>query len=275
MVAAIRYLPPISKAALELTRLLGERGASNEGVVRVLRQDAVLTARLLRACNSPAQGLREPVASVEQAVLLLGYEQISQFVIALALRGSLSRPLGAYGLQSEGLWRHSVLSATAAELAVREGAELGIEPAVAFTAGLLHDIGKLVTNEFVTREGLVRARELVLEGVPFVEAEREVLGADHAEVGAALAYLWHLPEILVEAIALHHKPVLQPRPRLSAFAAVGNVLAHRAEHGSVPTDAGPEKELLAVLGFIPEQVHGLLARLAQGLKLDGCMALEV
>lgn len=231
MVSQIKHLPPVSHAALKLVTLLDRAEAGNDEIVEVLKHDSVLTAKLLRACNSPAVGLEEPVTSVDQAVLILGHTQILQMVTALAFGGPMSVQLPGYAIDADELWRHSLICASSAEIVGRRNPEF-IDSSVAFTLGLLHDIGKLVMSQFLTEESQAAVRARVAAGVPASDAEREFFGTDHAEVGACLLEMWRLPEEIVEAVANHHRPVLEPRPRFSVVTHVGNCLAHLA--GAAP-----------------------------------------
>jgi putative nucleotidyltransferase with HDIG domain len=212
---------------------LEQSGIANEDIVDVLKHDTVLTAKLLRACNAPSLALAEPVGSVDQAVLLLGYEQILHMVLALAFGDALMVPMPGYAVEANELWRHSVMVALAGEILSQHRAGPGPEPALAFTAGLLHDIGKLAMNQVLTPECQRQVRSLVLEqGATRVEAERKVLGTDHAEVGALLLKHWRLPEEIIEGVASHHEPVLEPEGRLSPVVHLANCLAHLS--GSAP-----------------------------------------
>jgi putative nucleotidyltransferase with HDIG domain len=266
MLARARNLPPVSTAALELAGLLAETEINNEEIVRVLKHDSVLTAKLLRACNSPALGLAQPVASVDQAVLLLGHRRVYQTVIAISVGGPMAVPLPGYGLDANGLWQHSLLAATSAETAILDGVNLEVDASVAFTVGLLHDIGKLVTNQFITAQSLLAMRRLVAEGRTGLEAERVVLGTDHAEVGAGLIYLWRLPDQIVEAVALHHQPRLTPQPRLSALASFADQVAHLA---TLPQSDRAHKhtesaaEVFKVLGFDEERLESLICSVCE------------
>lgn len=228
MVAKIRNLPPVSHAALRLISLLDRPESSNEEVVQVLKNDSALTAKLLRACNSPAMGLAEPVTSVDQAVFILGHRQILQMVTALAFSGPMSISLPGYAIEASELWRHSLIAASAAQVTMADRTQFVVESSTAFTVGLLHDIGKLVMAQFLTNENQTAIRRRIGEGLSSAEAERDVLGTDHAEVGASLLYLWRLPDNIVEAVANHHQPVLEPEPRLSVVAHVANCIAHIA-----------------------------------------------
>jgi putative nucleotidyltransferase with HDIG domain len=267
MLAKVRDLPPISSAALELVTLLDKPDVSNDDIIRALRQDGVLTVKLLRMCNSSAMALKEKVTSVDQAVLLVGYAQIFRMVMAIALRGPLSIPFPAPSPESATLWRHSLLAATSAELAVNHGLDIGVDSSTAFTVGLLHDIGKLITTQFLTEENSTAMRQLIFEGMTPVAAEREIWGADHAEVGTGLMYLWRLPEVIVEAVALHHRPALTPRPRLSAVACLANHIAHRTEvHlplGSVGEDL---TELCSALRLSQDKVEALVVETRESVE---------
>lgn len=228
LVAKVKNLPPISQAALQLVNLLDEPAVSNDDVVQVLKYDNVLTAKLLRACNSPYFGLEEPVSSVDQAVLILGHHQILHIVLTLAFGGAMAVPLTGYAVESNELWRHSLTAATAAEFIVTNGMEVNVDSHVAFTVGLLHDIGKLVLSQVLTPEYQTNIRTLITKkGLSRSEAEKGVLGTDHSEVGGALLDAWHLPEDIIEAVGNHHHPIVSPSPRLSAVAHVANCIAHR------------------------------------------------
>jgi putative nucleotidyltransferase with HDIG domain len=233
LVAKVKNLPPISQAALRLVNLLDQPAVSNDDVVQVLKYDNVLTAKLLRACNSPYFGLEEPVSSVDQAVLILGHQQILHIVLTLAFGGAMTVPLSGYAVEANELWRHSLTTATAAEFLVSNGIDVNVDPPVAFTVGLLHDIGKLVLSQVLTSEYQADIRVRITEkGLLRADAEKEVLGTDHAEVGGALLQAWHLPEEIIEAVANHHHPIVDPRPKLSAVAHVANCVAHLA--GATP-----------------------------------------
>jgi putative nucleotidyltransferase with HDIG domain len=233
LVAKVKNLPPISQAALQLVNLLDEPAVSNDDVVQVLKYDNVLTAKLLRACNSPYFGLEEPVSSVDQAVLILGHHQILHIVLTLAFGGAMAVPLVGYAVESNELWRHSLTAATAAEFIVTDGVDINIDPHVAFTIGLLHDIGKLVLGQVLTPENQTNIRALIADKKNSRwEAEAVVLGTDHAEVGGALLQVWNLPEEIIEGVAHHHQPVVDPEPKLSAVAHLANYVAHRL--GSAP-----------------------------------------
>lgn len=233
LVAKVKTLPPVPNAALRLISMLDKPDTVNEDIVQAIRCDNVLTAKLLRACNSPYFGFSDPVASVDQAVLVLGHQQILHIVLTLAFGSAMAVPLPGYAVESSELWQHSLTTAVASEIVVNSGLDLNIEAPVAFTAGLLHDIGKLVMGQILDPETQAAIRSRVTTGaLSRVDAEREVLGTDHSEVGACLLRTWNIPDDVVEAVENHHKPVIEPRARLSVVTHVANCAAHLA--GSAP-----------------------------------------
>jgi putative nucleotidyltransferase with HDIG domain len=229
LVQKLKNLPPVSQAALKLLSLLDRSSVDNDNIVQVLKYDNVLTAKLLRACNAPSFGLADPVASVDQAVLILGHQQILHIVMMLSFKGVMVDSSMANSMETDQLWEHSVLSAVAAETVLDQLPDLDAKANVAFTASLLHDIGKLVMARTLTTEEMTEIRDRAeRKQIPGTESEREVVGMDHGEVGAALLKSWRLPEDIVEAVANHHRPVLKPEVRLSALVHVTNAIAHNA-----------------------------------------------
>ena len=261
LVAKVKNLPPVPHAALKLVSLLDQPAVSNTEVVQALRCDNVLTAKLLRACNSPYFGLAEPVTSVDQAVFLLGHQQILHIVLTIAFGSAMVVPLPGYAVEASELWRHSLVTATAGEMIANEFTDLNVEPPVAFTVGLLHDIGKLVLSQTLTADLQVEVRKRIEQDkLARSEAEKAVLGTDHGEVGALLLQSWHLPEDLVEAVANHHQPVLKPRPHLSVLTHLANCVAHLA--GSAPGwdsyAVRISNEVVTSLNITPEQIEHLV-----------------
>lgn len=232
-IAKARGVVPSSDSANRLLGLLGRSSISNDEIVSVVRCDGVLTAKLLQLCNSPVMGLRQRVATVDQALLLLGHREVFRIVMAISYSAAMKAPIPGYAVAGKEFLRNSLATAAAAEVIQESGLWTGLESPLAFTAGLLQDIGELVIDRALTPDSASRMRERVeAGGLSRMEAEREVLGTDHAEVGAAILASWNLPDELVEAVANHHHPVLEPTPRLSVVSHLADCLAHLA--GAAP-----------------------------------------
>ena len=262
LVAKVKNLPPASEAAVRLAGLLGQTELSNEDIVEVLKCDSVLTAKLLRVCNSPHVGLGEPVSSVAQAVLMLGHQEILRIVLTLGFGGALTGSHPACGGEANALWLHSLTTAKAAEIVAGSGLGLKFNPALAYTASLLHEIGKAIMDQTLSKDLQAKIRHCVrLNGVSRVELEKQMLGTDHAEVGACLLESWRVPEEIVEAVARHHQPDWELLPRLSTVAHVGNCLGHLA--GSAPGWDGSEVRVAdgvaEALGLTPQRFESMVA----------------
>jgi putative nucleotidyltransferase with HDIG domain len=159
--------------------------------------------------------------------LLLGFDMIFRIVCAISFAGPLGTSAPGYETEANGLWVHSLQTAAAAEYLAGSGCYGDFPTATAFTAGLLHDIGKTIVGKVLTPKNRADIRtQMTGESLSRVEAEKVVLGADHAEIGAALLKRWMVPEPLLEAAAHHHSPIIKPRIKLSALIYLANCGAH-------------------------------------------------
>lgn len=261
LIAKVPRLPPPSPAVAQMLALLGRPESDNEDITRVVKQDGVLSAKLLAMCNSAALGLAAPVSSVDQAVMYLGHAEIHRLVMALSFGGAMAPRLPGYAMDENALWRHALLTALATEKVVAATRGLAFDASVAYTAGLIHDLGKVLLSHALDAPTRTAVQRLVESGATsLVEAEKSVLGTDHAEVGAYLLQQWRLPEALVEAVANHHCPPVASGVALSAVVHVGDVVAHGTGScsgwGSFAVRA--DESVLAALGIGPLEVQNLI-----------------
>lgn len=201
-------LPHMPDTVLRLVSVVSNPDATLTQIVNVIRYDQSLTAEVLRLCNSAYYGLARTVESVDDAICLLGTVRVFQLVMAAHARTMLAKPQEGYGLPAGALWSHSVGVAVAAQLLARRMRlqQLGL----LFTAGLLHDVGKTVLNEFVSQEYAQIVERVTSGGRSFTEAEQEILGFTHPEIGGRLAQMWSLPDSIVRCIRYHHDPESLP-----------------------------------------------------------------
>jgi uncharacterized domain HDIG len=234
-------------------------------IVRLVELDQVLTANLLRVANSAWSGSLRQIMTVRDALLRLGVGRILEFAVGCEVAKPMAQELPGYGLAEKELWRHSVAAALAVEY-MSAVTSKPIPPA-AFTAALLHDIGKLLLNKHLGPEGQAAMAELTFgEGLPYVEAERRLLGTDHAEVGGVLARLWDLPEPLVTAIEMHHDAHSEPNDLLDAVQ-VGNAVAKLigVGFGNEQLNLRVNSESLPRLGISAKGLELLCLRVVEGL----------
>ncbi len=195
--------PSIPGSALRLLELVDQADASIEDIEEVLRLDPGLTANVLKLTNSAFFGLPSKVGSVKRAVMLLGLKKLKQLIMASCVSAVMDKDIPGYDLPAGELWRHSIAVSVAAEglvgeLGIRSGEDI-------FTAALLHDVGKVVLGQFIN-DDYDALQAAAGNSVSFEVAEKEVLGADHAEIGARILEQWSLPAELVHAVRWHHNP---------------------------------------------------------------------
>ena len=210
LVRQVRDLPALPDMAVKVMRLTDDARASANDVARVLAADQAMTARVLKLANSAFYGVPRRVSTVTDAVVLLGMRTVRNMTVALGCQPVLERALPGYALRPGDLWRHSFCCAFAAQcLAKRARYRVAEE---AFVGGLLHDIGKVILNTHMQAEFAAVLRYASENDVPFMDAERAVLGFDHAEAGARVLARWNLPPALVDCVRYHHEPLSQPTP---------------------------------------------------------------
>jgi putative nucleotidyltransferase with HDIG domain len=233
VVSKLNKLKPLSAACLKILKLLEQQELKDEGIIELLNGDPALTAKVLRACNSPLYGFNGSIVSAEQAVVVLNRDLVVPIVLTMSLREMMAIPMPAYGFEANELWRHSLATAVVAETFANEPYFMGLETSTAFAAGLLHDIGKVAFAHAFEPDLLHAVRKQITENnLSLIQAERAALGTDHAEVGGYLAEEWGVPSQIVEAVANHHQPIVKPTIRLSALTCVSDSLVHLA--GSSP-----------------------------------------
>jgi putative nucleotidyltransferase with HDIG domain len=270
IIGKVKELPMVPETARKLVTMLNQPETHREDLIATLRCDNVLTAKLLRVCNSAHTGLKAPVSSIDQAVLLLGDNAIFRMVCAIGFGGAMGFALPGYAVEANGLWGHSLSTAMGAEYLTEVEAYGDFHPSVAFTAGLLHDIGKLVLNQIFTPKCRAEIRILISQdSLSRFEAEKVVLGSNHAEVGACLLQKWTLPEIIIEAVANHHAPIVQPVAQLSAVIYLADCAAHLAGPSPGASDASavrPSPTMAELLGLKQDKVEQMITRLHGAMK---------
>ncbi len=200
-------LPTLPTIALEVSRLANDPMAGMSEIVRIIRNDPSMTGKILRVSNSAFYGMPRRVESLNMALVLLGMREVSSLVTSISILKSFPSNKDA-NFQRETFWEHS---AGTGEIARVLASKLHLRlHGIEFTAGLLHNIGKIVLHQYYPKE-LNEAFKLAREEmIPSIVAEQRLVGTDHAEVGSWLAEKWSLPNSIVESIRYHHQPHLAP-----------------------------------------------------------------
>lgn len=209
-----RDLPAMPAVAGRIFRMVEDPDTDAASIGQVIAMDPTLTGKVLKSANSTYYSPTQPITNLSQAVARMGIRALRNVVVIECLplkgkSGSSVNPLAA------GLWEHAVATAIGARLvAARAG---GCSPDDAFVAGLLHDIGKSALLLFKPKEYPEVIRRVQADEGSFAEIERETLGFDHAEVGAAVLRLWQLPEVFIEGVRMHHRLAELASPPLWAM----------------------------------------------------------
>jgi putative nucleotidyltransferase with HDIG domain len=204
IVKQIDRLTPIPQIATKVMSIAEDPESSMYDLSKIIIYDTAVTANLLKVVNSAYFGLPEKIDSVHQAIVYLGMSQVVDLVLLSASGENLQTAQEGYDLEAGELWKYSVSSALIArELAEKKGVN---DTHLIFTAALLKDIGKVILNQYV-KDSFHKINALVTkQNFTFREAEKEVIGIDHAELGGMVAENWQFSPKMVEIIRHHHQP---------------------------------------------------------------------
>lgn len=244
-------LPTVPEIYQKVMQLLASPTSSAADVGQLIAQEPAISAKMLQMVNSAAFALARPITSPEEAVMFLGTERVKGFLLVAhtALTYDLSR---CTGFSQERFWQHSLLAAgLARSIAKAETRDLQLADE-AYTAALLHDLGKLLLAANLTDKYSQMLQTAAAQKLPTHEAETLALGTTHAELGACLLGTWGMPRRILRAIAYHHSPSASDDGQFSLLTAVhaGNVLAHgKAQGAEVVASLQLDRAYLSRLGM--------------------------
>jgi putative nucleotidyltransferase with HDIG domain len=257
-------LPPAPTIAVELLGLFADADYDIDRVVELISHDPALMVAVLKRCNSASFSGSEVATDMFEAVTRLGFYEVHCVVAALIGTRAMSLGKSEGGMNVGNLWRHSVVTAvTAATLAKR----IEEKEATAFTAGLLHDIGKLV---FASVENLTYANVVEQAGTfgrQLAEAEQIAFGVSHASVGARLLTRWGVPTNIAGAALHHHDSTKLNKPfsKLAATVSLASDLAHQMiqQNGFKPDLLSSQSDAVVLFKLTAEEIPKLISQ-AQG-----------
>ena len=231
-VLAVKSLPTLRSALVEMNRMLEDSNISTEQIAELISKDQVLSAKVLKMVNSPIYGFPGRISSVHHALVLLGFNVVRGLLLSTSVFENLPAHMNK-------LWDHSM----ATSLASAEIARIlkYSDPGEFAVAGLLHDIGKVVI-EVQLPEASSQVRKLIKnQDLNIRQAEEEILGFRHDKVNEWLGNTWRLPLVLREGITYHHNPQAAPNyPEIAACVQLGDFLARVFQQGSGGDDQVPE-----------------------------------
>lgn len=236
IIAKLDRLPSLPALYTEVSRAIASPDVSLNEIGRIVNRDVAMSTKVLRLVNSAFFGLRRRIVSVEEAVVYLGTDTLTDLILTLHIFSEFSSESSIEGFSISELTRHSLMTANIARLIMQ--AETGDRSRAeeASTAGMLHDIGTLILAINLP-EVYARAYRIAQEKAhPMHESEVEMMGVTHAQIGAYLLGVWGLPPAVVEAVAEHHTPERVISRGFSTVTTihVADILAHQLNSIDVP-----------------------------------------
>ncbi|WP_456431356.1 HDOD domain-containing protein [Thermosulfuriphilus sp.] len=256
----IDTLPTIPLTVQKVLQALETDDISAQELEEIIKDDQALAAKILKVSNSPLYRGGQPVVSLRQAIMRLGFVEVKNITLALALTQFVenSRPFEEFDLNN--LWLHAVVTARAAEYL---GKELSSDTEALYTAGLLHDIGRFIIYLYLP-EDFARIFKLSREeSLSLTEAEGR-FGVSHAEVGAYLAESWNFPEPIVKGIRWHHQPTeTKDSSNLAGLIYVADAITYPLGLGGDPRRQQTALKVPRSLGLTLETIKKVARKLAQ------------
>ncbi|MEX2446060.1 MAG: HDOD domain-containing protein [Dehalococcoidia bacterium] len=261
-IAELRPLPMVALRVLELAE--GERFSAHE-LAQAIASDQALTAKVLRLSNSAYYGFPRRITTVRDAVVLLGFRAVRSATLASCVIDTMP---GGQVLDPVRAWRYAVTVGMLAEVLARASERHMDE---AFTAGVLHNIGRLALDQHRPQLLEQSVRVAAAEGLTLAQAQRQVLGFSDAELGGTLALHWNFPAPLADAVGRHHLPVdaLPDPSSLAAFVIHARTFARASgitDGLEPPTDGPPPAEWMEqpIAGSLAQTggLDGILERVA-------------
>lgn len=234
-------LPSLPAVVMELLNSIDQEEVDIAVLAKKVSHDQALTAKTLRLANSSLFGLQVKVTTIQQAITFLGFQSTRNLITAAAVTGCFADKL-CPGFDHRSFWRHSIATAACAKVLARH---VRFNQDYAFTAGLLHDIGRLVlVSSFPELYAQVIAHQKAHDTYA-LEAERAVIGIDHVEAGLALAEHWNFSDTMRLAIAGHHEPEKPGAGFLATIIHVADAVVHALDLVQKPDDMVPPVSTVA------------------------------
>ena len=271
---SIRMVRPIPQIALKIIRMINVGNYNMNEVADEIKKDQIITAAVIRLCNSSYFGLKEKIDSISRALLLLGEKHLFQMIVSASLEHSFSDVRHGYSLCKGGLYQHSIGTAVMSEELARFTGI--VQPEIAYTAGLLHDIGKVVLDQYIPSAYTFFYRRTQIDMVELGEAEKETLGFTHTEAGGLLGESWSLNERLIDTIRYHHQPEhASVDPELVHVVYLADLLMSKFQAGQELgfLNNGNISSRLQKIGLIPSQFSTIVDLIPQRI-LEGSIGLH-
>ena len=241
VVRTLDDLPSLPAVVMELLNSIDQDDVDISVLAKKVSHDQALTAKTLRLANSSLYGLQVKVTTIQQAITFLGFQTTRNLITAAAVTGCFAEG-HCPGFDHKAFWRHSIATAACVKVLARQ---MRFNQDYAFTAGLLHDIGRLVLVSCFPEQYAAAIAYRAEHDCYLLEAERAVLGVDHVDAGLALAEHWNFSDTMRLAIGGHHAPEAPGAGFLAAIIHVADAIVHALDLAQVQDDLVPPVSTVA------------------------------
>lgn len=271
MLEKITDLPTLPTVVSRILQYVNDPTSSAKGLSELISHDQSLTMKVLRVVNSAFYGFPKKISSLHQATAILGYNAIKNMALSVAVFGAFGKDGFSSEFDREAFWRHSVAVGVIARLIARKIRFHEVEEA--FISGLIHDIGKVLLDQYMHEDFIHCVRLANEKNLLLISAERAHFGFDHCDVGGFLAKRWNLSQTLAEVLEYHNSPpgdlkTLGTNVKLLALVHVSDIMARGAKLGFAGDDLVPRTsmELWKELGLSKEDILEIKDRISEEMN---------
>ncbi len=219
----MKDLPPIPQTIFKAREIMTNPDSDFKELANLFETDQAIAAKILKLSNSPYYGYSGKITSIQRASVILGHKTLIELLTVIGTAGLLGSKLTGYWLDSGALWKHSLAVAFGSRIIASK-----TDPALsndAFTSGLIHDVGKLILDQYIKERWELFEKFMADSEHTFLDAEKKILDLDHAEVASEVCIKWNIPEPLTVAIRYHHHPSQSNSSELAYIVHVADVIA--------------------------------------------------
>ncbi|MCB1177524.1 MAG: HDOD domain-containing protein [Leptospiraceae bacterium] len=222
----VTKIPTMSNVVVKVMELVQDPAVSIPLLSKEISKDPSITASIIRMSNSAYYRASKPIRTVQEALMTLGIQTVKEIIVISASKTVLHKDLKGYQLEADEMWSHSLVVAELSAKIVNLKKIKEVPKDLAFTAGLLHDIGKVILTQFFPFKIIEIRDELKSMNTTFIELEKKHFGYNHQEVGYKVMEVWNFPDELKEVVAFHHEPQKSTKfPLLSSIVHIANTIA--------------------------------------------------
>ena len=226
----MKDLPPIPQTIFKAREIMASPDSDFKELANLFETDQTIAAKILKIANSPYYGYSGKITSIQRASVILGHKTLVELLTVIGTAGLLGNKLEGYWLDSGALWKHSLAVAFGSRIIANT-----MKPALsndAFTSGLIHDVGKLILDQYVKERWELFEKFMADGEHTFLDAEKKILELDHAEVASEVCKKWNIPEPLTVAIRYHHHPSQSNGSELAYIVHVADAIAMMTSLGT-------------------------------------------